>query len=156
MLIFQVAAEKPFADIPLRGRPTWVSISDGLSLIVVGYTDGGFDIRLLPSGEIVQQRIGIRKSHYVLQGSVGGINDAFVLRPEEDGYISVWDLNSGTLAGLEQGHCPSRTNHATWSPVDPYLFASGGDDNKCKIWSCQNNLPIDHEYRRLAEEASRP
>ncbi|KAL7906512.1 hypothetical protein GGI35DRAFT_110398 [Trichoderma velutinum] len=146
LLVFQVAAEKLATKLSLSERPSWVSISDGLGLVLVGYADGGFDVRLLPSGEVIQQRPGISKTDYLLQGSVGGVNDTFLLRAEENGYISVWDLNSGTLAGLEHGHYPERTNHASWSPVDPYVFASGGDDNKCRIWSCQNNLPINHEY----------
>ncbi|KAL7934707.1 hypothetical protein V8C35DRAFT_34444 [Trichoderma chlorosporum] len=156
LLIFQAATEELAKEISLTERPSWVSLSNGLNLILLGYSTGRFDVRLLPSGEIVQKRIGISKTDYLLQGSVGGANDAFLLRPEENGYISIWDLNSGTLAGLEHGHYSDRTNYAVWSPVDPYVFASGGDDNKCRIWSCQNNLPPDHEYRRLVEKALLP
>ncbi|KAL6800864.1 hypothetical protein GGI42DRAFT_50887 [Trichoderma sp. SZMC 28013] len=145
LIIFQVATGELASKIPLLEGPTWVSISDGLNLILVGYTNGGFDVRLLPSGEVIQQHRGVSKSDFLLQGSVGGQNDEYLLRAEENGYISIWDLNSGTLAGLEHGHYPERTNHAAWSPVDPFVFASGGDDNKCRIWSCQNNLLTYHE-----------
>ncbi|KAK0759434.1 hypothetical protein N5P37_007622 [Trichoderma harzianum] len=140
LLIFQVAAAELVTKISLSERPSWVSISDGLGLILMGYVDGGFDIRLLPSGEVIQQRPGISNTDFLLQGSVGGENDTFLLRAEENGYISIWDLNSGTLAGLEHGHYPERTNYAAWSPVDPCIIASGGDDNKCRIWSCRNKL----------------
>ncbi|KAL6694397.1 hypothetical protein J3F84DRAFT_43507 [Trichoderma pleuroticola] len=140
LLIFRVAAAELATKISLSGRPSWISISDGIGLILMGYVDGGFDVRLLPSGEVIQQRPGISNTDYLLQGSVGGENDAFLLRAEENGYISIWDLNSGTLAGLEHGHYPERTNYAAWSPVDPCVIASGGDDYKCRIWSCRNNL----------------
>ncbi|KAL6787491.1 hypothetical protein J3E68DRAFT_440486 [Trichoderma sp. SZMC 28012] len=133
LLIFQVAAAELANKISLSERPSWVSISDGLGLILMGYVDGGFDIRLLPSGEVIQQRPGISNTDFLLQGSVGGENDTFLLRSEENGYISIWDLNSGTLAGLEHGHYPERTNFATWSPVDSCVIASGGDDHKCRI-----------------------
>ncbi|KKP02741.1 HET and Ankyrin domain-containing protein [Trichoderma harzianum] len=152
LLIFQVAAAELTTKISLSERPSWVSISDGLGLILMGYVNGGFDIRLLPSGEAIQQHPGISNTDFLLQGSVGGENDTFLLRAEEsesllgnffdydeeltkeiDGYISIWDLNSGTLAGLEHGHYPERTNFATWSPVDPYVIASGGDDHKCRM-----------------------
>ncbi|KAM6484754.1 hypothetical protein HDV62DRAFT_379133 [Trichoderma sp. SZMC 28011] len=133
LLIFRVAAAELATKISLSERPSWVSISDGLGLILMGYVNGGFDIRLLPSGEIIQQRPGIGNTDFLLQGSVGGENDTFLLRAEENGYISIWDLNSGTLAGLEHGHYPERTNFATWSPVDPCVIASGGDDHKCRI-----------------------
>ncbi|KAK4073167.1 uncharacterized protein Triagg1_5447 [Trichoderma aggressivum f. europaeum] len=152
LLIFRVAAAELATKISLSERPSWISISDGLSLILMGYVNGGFDIRLLPSGEVIQRRPGISNTDYLLQGSVGGENDAFLLRAEEskspsgdssyceenlteqiDGYISIWDLNSGTLAGLEHGHYPERTNFAAWSPVDPCVIASGGDDYRCRM-----------------------
>ncbi|KAL6872501.1 hypothetical protein HDV57DRAFT_511399 [Trichoderma longibrachiatum] len=133
LLIYEVEHEKLTASIPTRERPTWVSISDNLSLIVVGYMDGGFETRLLPSGEVVWSRPGISKSDFLLQGSAGGADDAFLLRPEENGYISAWDLRSGTFVGLDIGHHPSRTNAATWNPANPSMFASGGDDGWCRM-----------------------
>lgn len=83
MLIFQATTEELTTRLSLSKRPNWVSISDSLNLVLVGYVDGGFDARLLPSGEVVQHRTGISETEYLLQGSVGGVNDAFLLRPEE-------------------------------------------------------------------------
>ncbi|KAL7805212.1 hypothetical protein V8C44DRAFT_352266 [Trichoderma aethiopicum] len=133
LLIHEVEHERLAASIPTKERPAWVSISDNLSLIVVGYMDGGFETRVLPSGEVVWSRPGISKSDYLLLGSAGGADDAFLLRPEENGYISAWDLRSGTFVGLHIGHYPSRTNVATWNPANPSMFASGGDDGWCRM-----------------------
>ncbi|KAF3073002.1 hypothetical protein CFAM422_004984 [Trichoderma lentiforme] len=83
LLIFQVAAAELATKVSLSERPSWVSISDGLGLILMGYVNGGFDIRLLPSGEVIQQRPGISNTDFLLQGSVGGENDTFLLRAEE-------------------------------------------------------------------------
>lgn len=46
--------------------------------------------------------------------------------------IYLWDSKSGDILARPEGH-GVRSNSVAWNPVNPYLFASVGDDGKLKV-----------------------
>ena len=57
-----------------------------------------------------------------------------------DGNLNIWHKNIGVHLFKLEAHKP-RCNAISWSPTDPCLFASCGDDNKIKMYVCCLILP---------------
>jgi len=58
----------------------------------------------------------------------------YIFRSLPDGSVLIWNRDTAELvARLPSEHAPS-CNTVAWSPVDPGLFVSGGDDFSWKMY----------------------
>ncbi|ORY71181.1 WD40-repeat-containing domain protein [Pseudomassariella vexata] len=130
----------------LQVRLTSISISQDSRYLLVNHTNGVARLIDLVNREPVQTYSGHTGGDYLIRTAFGGANESFVISGSEDGLINIWHKASAVPIEKLNGHHP-RCNAVTWSPTDPCLFASCGDDGKIKIWS--NN-----EWRRSHNEAT--
>ncbi|KAI0451208.1 hypothetical protein F5B21DRAFT_390545 [Xylaria acuta] len=120
-------------DIP---RGVNVAVDNASRRILLGLQSGGHKILDIANGTVLHDfPAATIATEFVLRSTFGGPNASWVLRPEEDGYISIWDCDSPRLLGHAAGHYPERTNCISWRPGGGYKFASGGDDGVVRIWS---------------------
>ncbi|EPE07907.1 wd domain-containing protein [Ophiostoma piceae UAMH 11346] len=123
-------------EMPLQNRPVSVEISQNdPNMLLVNRQDGEvhmFD--LMARGRFVRRYIGSTGGDYIIRGAFGGANECFVISGSEDGNLTIWHKNIGSPLFKMEAHKP-RCNAVRWSPTDPVLFASCGDDAKIKIWS---------------------
>lgn len=123
-------------EMPMQSRPVSVEISQNdPNMLLVNLQDGEvhmFD--LMAKGRFVRRYIGSTGGECVIRGAFGGANECFVISGSEDGNLTIWHKNIGSPLFKMEAHKP-RCNAVRWSPTDPVLFASCGDDDKIKIWS---------------------
>ncbi|KAH9901933.1 WD40-repeat-containing domain protein [Xylariomycetidae sp. FL2044] len=127
-------------EMDLQARLTSVSISQNSQYLLVNHSNGFAQLIDLIHREPVQKYTGHSGGEYMIRNSFGGPSESFVVSGSEDGMIHIWHKAGAHLVEKLNGHTP-RCNSISWSPSDPCLFASCGDDGKIKIWS--NN-----EFRR--------
>lgn len=132
-------------EIDLQVRLTSLSISQDSRHLLVNHQNGVAQLFDLANREPVQTYSGHTGGDYMIRSAFGGANESFVVSGSEDGNIHIWHKATGVPIERLSGHHP-RCNSVTWSPTDPCLFASCGDDGKIKIWS--NN-----EWRRSHTES---
>ncbi|CAG8607407.1 3727_t:CDS:2 [Ambispora leptoticha] len=87
----------------------------------------------------IDQKLLVRKYHgqtqskYVIRSCFGGIGQGLIVSGSEDSNIYVWHREHAALIEVLSGH-NDIVNSVHWSPVNPYLFASAGDDHTIRIW----------------------
>ncbi|KAK9463817.1 WD40-repeat-containing domain protein [Lipomyces oligophaga] len=75
--------------------------------------------------------------------------------------IRLLDLRSSAAAQMLSGHEGPSVNSIKWSPVDPFLLASGGADGTVRLWdvrrsaSCITILNIENKSTKSASFAAR-
>ncbi|KAE8446087.1 hypothetical protein EG329_012595 [Mollisiaceae sp. DMI_Dod_QoI] len=115
-----------------------VSISQDGRYLLVNKVDGEARILDLETRETVQVfRSDETGGKYIIRATYGGANESFVIVGSESGNINIWHKESGTLVEKLQ-HGKSSCNAVSWSPTDPSMFASAGDDGKVRIWADLN------------------
>lgn len=70
-----------------------------------------------------------------VEAKVGDLGQLFEYMSADhfsDGTINIWHKATAMPVERLPGHSP-RTNSVSWSPTDPCLFASCGDDGKTKM-----------------------
>jgi len=84
---------------------------------------------------------------FVLKCAFGGANESFVLCGSEDASVSIWSKDKGEIvAKIGTGSAGGHTqvvNAVTWSPTDPYLFASASDDQTIRLWGLEGMHPCE-------------
>ncbi|KAH8652432.1 WD domain-containing protein [Xylariales sp. PMI_506] len=121
-------------EIDLQVRLTSVSISADSRYLLINMVSGRAELFDLVDKEPVQSYVGHTGGAYLIRSGFGGANESFVISGSEDGSLYIWHKASAMVIERLSGHQP-RTNAVSWSPTDPRLFASCGDDGKIKIWS---------------------
>ncbi|KAL1892064.1 hypothetical protein Sste5346_007219 [Sporothrix stenoceras] len=122
-------------DMELDSRAVSVAISRDSDYLLVNRQDGEIHMYSIRSrGEPVRKYIGATGGDCVIRSAFGGADESFVVSGSEDGNLNIWHKNIGIHLFKLEAHKP-RCNAVCWSPTDPCLFASCGDDNKIKIWS---------------------
>ncbi|KAI5865540.1 WD40-repeat-containing domain protein [Durotheca rogersii] len=134
-------------EMDLRVRTTSVSISQNPRHLLVTHQNGVAQLIDLVIREPIQNYTGFTGGEFTIRSSFGGADESFIISGSEDGSVYVWHKASGQLVEKLVGHTP-RCNSVSWSPVDPCLFATCGDDGKIKIWS-------NGDWRRIHRETSR-
>jgi WD repeat-containing protein 26 len=140
-------------SLELRNRLTSVSISADSRFLLINQQNGVAELFDLISREEVLRYMGHTGGDFMLRSTFGGADESFVVSGSEgkcleaqsrrqnhpqrltrcaDGFIYIWHKTTATLVKKLAGHQP-RTNSITWSPTDPCLFASCGDDGKVKV-----------------------
>ncbi|KAI0011138.1 WD40 repeat-like protein [Xylariaceae sp. FL0662B] len=138
----------------LHVRLTSISIGQNSRHLLVNYRNGLAQLFDLVVREAVQSYTGHTGGNFMIRSSFGGADESFVISGSEDGFINIWHKASSQPVAKLNGHTP-RCNAATWSPIDPCLFASCGDDGKIKIWANNDWRRTHHATMYPNSEASR-
>lgn len=93
-------------------------------------------------GSIIRNCFGGASENFALSGSKGESMDCFHQRgclQHLDGTISIWHKENGQLIETLKGHSKGQKGEicvtsVSWSPINPGMFASGGDDRKVMVW----------------------
>lgn len=126
-------------DMELPSRPTSVSITKDSKYLLVNKQDGEAGVFDIASRTFVQKYKGHSGGEYLIRSDFGGANENFVVSGSEDGSVFIWHKNSGHSVAKLDGHRP-RCNAVAWSPTDPCLLASCGDDGAVRLWSNKARL----------------
>ena len=100
------------------------------------------------AGRVVQRYFGQVQDHWVIRGCLGGTDEGFVVSGSEGEYswlgygkfvltsldsnVYVWQKDTGQLVETLEGH-DGPVNCVAWNPVNPYIFASAGDDRTIRM-----------------------
>ncbi|KAM7189197.1 hypothetical protein V8F33_010199 [Rhypophila sp. PSN 637] len=125
-------------DVILESRIVGMCVSRDSRLLLAGCSSGVLVLVDLVNNpmKVVARYVGAKMGEYKQICSFGGgvMGEDFVLTGSEDGSILIWSKETAELiVRLESQHLP-RCNTVAWSPIDPSLFVSGGDDFTWKIW----------------------
>lgn len=115
-------------------RLTSVSISQDSRHLLVNRKDGEAQLVDLTTRNSVQKFLGHKGGIFLIRSSFGGANESFVTSGSDDGNILIWHKNTGVAVERLHGHVP-RCNAVSWSPSDPRMLASGGDDGRVKVYA---------------------
>ncbi|OTB07748.1 hypothetical protein M426DRAFT_266987 [Hypoxylon sp. CI-4A] len=133
----------------LTAKVTSVSISQNSRHLLVSHSNGVARLIDLPYREPVQNFAGFTSENFMIRSSFGGASESFIVSGSEDpqltnrmtdGSINIWHRASGQLVEKLNGHISACCNSVSWSPTDPCLFASCGDDGKIKM--CVSPEPL--------------
>ncbi|KAK8110861.1 uncharacterized protein PG998_007318 [Apiospora kogelbergensis] len=139
-------------EIELHCRLTSISISKDSRHLLVNLQKDQAQLFDLFSREVVQYYTGHTGGEYMIRSALGGANESFVLSGSEDGSIYVWHKAGAQNVVKLKAHHP-RCNSVSWSPTNPCLFASCGDDGKVKIWSNSEGRQIHLDALRQSQES---
>ncbi|KUI71648.1 WD repeat-containing protein 26 [Cytospora mali] len=126
-------------EMGLETRPTSVSITGDSKYLLVNKQDHEAQLFNIVNRTAVQKYTGHTGGEYLIRSDFGGANESFVISGSEDGCVSIWHKSSGHPVEKLEAHRP-RCNAVAWSPTDPCLWASAGDDGKIKLWSNKDRL----------------
>ncbi|CAK7206965.1 hypothetical protein SEUCBS139899_009772 [Sporothrix eucalyptigena] len=127
-------------DMDLDSRAVSIAISQDSQFLLVFHQNGEIHMyNIRTRGEPVQKYLGATGGECVIRASFGGADESFVLSGSEDGNLNIWHKNLGAHLFRLSAHKP-RCNAIAWSPIDPCLFATCGDDGKIKIWSSSERV----------------
>ncbi|CAJ0906624.1 6687_t:CDS:2, partial [Entrophospora sp. SA101] len=82
----------------------------------------------IEENRLVRKYYGQKQGKFVIRSCFGGIDQGFIVSGSEDSKIYVWHREHATLIEALPGH-NGTVNSVNWSPVNPYMFASAGDDH---------------------------
>lgn len=139
-------------EMELEIRPSSVSITADSKYLLVNKQDGEAQLFNIVNRAAVQKYTGHAGGDYTIRSDFGGANESFVISGSEgesnspllkllhwpltvlitDGCVSIWHKASGHPVEKLEAHLP-RCNAVAWSPTDPCLWASGGDDGRIKM-----------------------
>lgn len=138
-------------ELDMEIRVCSVAISANSRYLLVNRVDGETRMLDLDTRECVREFRGQAVEKFVIRASYGGANESFVLTGSEgmlapycpsswiavliiiDGYIYIWHKETGQLIEKLLGHKNGCCTAISWSPTNPSMFASGGDDNKVRM-----------------------
>ncbi|EYU42859.1 hypothetical protein MIMGU_mgv1a005363mg [Erythranthe guttata] len=97
--------------------------------------------------EVPPKLVKVYKAHrppsYSVRACFGGPRQMLIVCGSVDSQVYIWDRETEGLIGTLAGHT-KRVNCVSCHPVDPYMLASGSDDNTIRIWGNTNG---DEEFR---------
>ncbi|KAI5816950.1 WD40-repeat-containing domain protein [Pyronema omphalodes] len=138
---FQNLAEPPavYSFEPTQNL-TGIALTKDSKYVVINTGAGELIMVDLETGEVVKRFVGQVQDKFVIRGCLGGADENFVLSGSEDSTIYVWKKETGELVEKLAGH-NGIVNCVHWNPVNPYMFASSGDDRTVRIWSRTRATP---------------
>lgn len=105
-------------------------------LLLIGFSNGVFSLYELPSVTTLQS-LSVSQ-HNLRSAAMNPTGEWLALGSAEAGQLLVWEWQSETYVLKQQGHLYD-LNAAAYSP-DGQLIATGGDDNKVKLWSTSSGF----------------
>ncbi|KPI41851.1 WD repeat-containing protein 26 [Cyphellophora attinorum] len=146
-------------SVHLGSRVTGISVSRDSSYVLLNLEASEVHMFDLEKRETVKTFTGQKQGSFMVRNCFGGAAENFVLSGSEDGLVYVWHKENTQLIEQLYGHGKGQSGKATvntvdWNPVDPGMFASGGDDRKIRIWT-NSVVPAEAIPGSLAREAPR-
>ncbi|KAL2018354.1 hypothetical protein VTK56DRAFT_957 [Thermocarpiscus australiensis] len=132
--VYNFGTQEHVYDLTLTGRPTSLSISRDSRYMLVNKKDNEALLIDIETRDTVQRYTGHTGGRFTIRSAFGGANENFVISGSEDGHVFIWHKTTGTLVHEAEAHHP-RCNAVSWSPTDPCVFATCGDDDRIRIWS---------------------
>lgn len=158
--VFDVSTKALTTTITMPSRPLSIEISWDSRKVLVNTQEEHLQVLELETGDLVDSYKGpTMRTEYIVRAVFGAPQDEFVLSAAEGEtsfprigrlttsssnyvgiltnhttgeYIYLWDRKTGDILARLEGHSP-RSNDVAWNPVNPYMFASVGDDGKLKM-----------------------
>lgn len=135
--------------LDLKTRLTSISISQNSRHVLVNHNTGVANLVDLVLRMPVMSYTGFTGGQFMIRSTFGGADESFVISGSEgkrlwsedvdlsltrriDGSINIWHKSSAQQVVKLNGHIPG-CNSVSWSPTNPCLFASCGDDGKIKM-----------------------
>ncbi|KAL8905601.1 MAG: hypothetical protein Q9171_006605 [Xanthocarpia ochracea] len=143
-------------SILLKGRMTCVNISQDSQHMLINMASSEIQLINIDTAEIVKRFLGQRQGEYVIRSTFGGADQNLIISGSEDARVYIWHKENGSLIERLEGHgrlegqgSPGCVNVVAWNPADPCMFASGGDDQKVRIWGKEGGgeAPAKHRTR---------
>ncbi|KAJ5907184.1 uncharacterized protein N7473_004100 [Penicillium subrubescens] len=129
-------------------KPTSVVISRDSKHMLINLAEGEIQLIDMDTTAVVRRFKGYKQGSYVIRSTFGGAAENFVVSGSEDSRIYIWHKDNGTLVETLEAHTKGCVNSISWSPTNPGMFVSAGDDKAVRIWS------IDPERHRPIAGAS--
>ncbi|CAB52267.1 WD repeat protein [Schizosaccharomyces pombe] len=136
--IYSVETRECIKKISLQSKVTSICLSKDSKYALTNLEPHTTFLWDLEENRIVRQYMGHKLGNFLIGSCFGGKDDTFVLSGSEDDKIRIWHRESGKLLATLSGHVKC-VNYVAYNPVDPYQFASAGDDNTVRIWSNKDN-----------------
>ncbi|CAK7563750.1 MAG: hypothetical protein SEPTF4163_001626 [Sporothrix epigloea] len=138
--VYNVLTQELEYDMELNSRAVSIAISEDSNFLLVLRQDGEIHMYSIRArGDPVRKYTGATVGDCVIRATFGGADESFVISGSEDGNLNIWHKNIGAHLFRLEAHKP-RCNAISWSPTDPCLFATCGDDGKIKIWSSSERV----------------
>ncbi|KAE9364323.1 WD domain-containing protein [Stipitochalara longipes BDJ] len=129
-------------ELDLKTKLASVSISQNSKYLLAHNVAGEARMIDLDTRETVRMfKSGEKAGQFVIRAAYGGANESFVVIGSEDGHVFIWHKETGQLIEKLEAH-KGCCNAIAWSPTNPSMFASAGDDHKIRIWTDMAEKPF--------------
>ncbi|KAG5438784.1 hypothetical protein PCANB_002504 [Pneumocystis canis] len=118
---------------------TCVSISKDSKFAIINVSSQEVYLWDLEKMQVVKKYAGQHQGNYIIRSCFGGAQENFILSGSEDSQVYVWHRENGSLIETLKSH-KGTVNSVSWSPVNPVMFASAGDDHTVRIWAKSSTL----------------
>ncbi|EMR10228.1 hypothetical protein PNEG_01500 [Pneumocystis murina B123] len=124
---------------------TCVSISKDSKFAIINVSSQEVYLWDLEKMQVVKKYAGQHQGNYIIRSCFGGAQENFILSGSEDSQVYVWHRENGSLIETLKSH-KGTVNSVSWSPINPVMFASAGDDHTVRIWAKSSTLSKDKVY----------
>ncbi|KAI9852000.1 MAG: hypothetical protein M1838_002123 [Thelocarpon superellum] len=135
IFVYDLKSREEEYSMVLKVDLTCVSITRDSRFMLINRADNEVQLLDIGTGEVARRFLGQKQGNFVIRSRLGGAAENFVISGSEDSRIYIWHKENGTLVETLEGHKSGCVNAVSWSPTDPCMFASAGDDHKVRIWS---------------------
>ncbi|KAF7715727.1 Uncharacterized protein PECH_006129 [Penicillium ucsense] len=119
--------------LSLQSKATSVTISQDSKHMLVNLADGEIQLIDIDTTTVIRRFRGHQQGKFVIRSVFGGAAENFVVSGSEDSKIYVWHKENGTLVETLEAHTKECVNSISWSPTNPGMFVSAGDDKTVRI-----------------------
>ncbi|KAG9303962.1 hypothetical protein G9A89_005872 [Geosiphon pyriformis] len=131
--IYDLLTKLEEATLEENARITSICLSNDCKFALMNLESREIHLWDIDERRLVRKYHGQKQGKYVIRSCFGGIDQGFIVSGSEDSNIYVWDRDHATLIEVLSGH-KGTVNSVNWSPVNPRIFASAGDDHTIRIW----------------------
>lgn len=133
VMLYDLPSKAKMAEWHLPDRLTSINFSlDGAELLLS--TSHGRLLSLsAATGDEVMRFEGAAQRDFVIRSTFGGAGENFVVSGSEDQKVYIWRRQTGRLVAALDACERGMVNAVAWSPTDPALWASAGDDRQVRM-----------------------
>jgi len=139
--IYDLLTKLEEAMLEENANVTSICLSNDCKFALVNLASREIHLWDIDERRLVRKYHGQKQDKFVIRSCFGGIDQGFVVSGSEDSNIYVWNREHATLIEVLSGH-KGTVNSVNWSPVNPYMFASAGDDHTIRIWGTTNGVDL--------------
>lgn len=134
LIVYNLATKQPELSIPLNGDPSSVKVSHDSQYALINHAPDEIQLWNIRTGSQQRRYTGQKQGQDVIRSCFGGVNGNFVVSGSEDRKVYIWQLDTGVLLEVLEGHGPGNVNSVAWHPHNQQMFASASDDGTVRIW----------------------